>query len=83
MTDYSIPGDGYRWTCPYCGESRLNKSEDDAGERNAIAALRSHVLASDSLEHGPVNAYPDAFDPDELGEHVVRVEERGGVVGSE
>lgn len=52
-------------------------------ERNAITALRSHVLASDGGGHGLQNAYPEGFDPSSLGERVVRIDRRGEPVGSE
>lgn len=83
MTTNDTPGDGsishpnttsegYEWTCPYCGKSQLNKSVGQSGKQNAIAALRTHVVASDGDEHGPRNELP----PDEslrLSDHVRRV----------
>ena len=76
-------GTRYRWTCPFCGTSRSNPAGEEVDERNAITALRSHVLASDGDGHGPQNAYPEGFDPSSLGERVVRIDRRGEPVGSE
>lgn len=77
MTERPAPRGGFRWECPFCGTSRLNTSEDRSGEENALAALRTHILASDGIEHGPKNEYPADFDPGALAEHVVRVDRRG------
>lgn len=66
--------EGYRWTCPICGKSRLNRSNGDEGEENAIAALRTHVMASDGAGHGPLNEYPAEFEREKLTNHVLRVE---------
>lgn len=49
---------GYQWTCPYCGESRVNKLGDDGGKEGAIAALRTHIQASDGGGHGPRHSFP-------------------------
>lgn len=68
---------GYEWTCPYCGTSRVNVSEDEAGERYAIAALRTHIVASDGAEHGPRNELPTDFDEVTLAENVEQVGEHG------
>lgn len=74
--DPSVSRDGFRWTCPFCGTSRLNTSGADSGEQNGVAALRSHVLASEGADHGPVDAYPAGFDPDTLSDHVVQLDRR-------
>lgn len=68
---------GHEWTCPYCGKSRLNKSGDEAGLENAIVALRTHIIASDGAEHGPVNEFPRDEMLD-LSEHVVEVDRSWG-----
>lgn len=71
-----VPDGGYEWTCPFCGKSRLNSSAGGSGRQNAIAALRTHVLASDGDGHGPRNEPPGELDSLTLSEHVVRVEGR-------
>ena len=65
---------GYEWTCPYCDQSRLNPADDQAGEKNAIAALRAHIHSSDGDGHGPRSSFP----PERLtlSQHVVRVAHR-------
>ena len=75
-TGQPAPRGGFRWDCPFCGTSRLNASDDASGKQNAIAALRTHIVASDGGEHGPKNEYPADFDPRELAEHVVGVDGR-------
>lgn len=67
---------GFRWACPYYGTSRLDRSEDAAGEANAIAALRTHILTSDGAGPGPKNEYPADLAPGTLAEHVVGVDGR-------
>lgn len=52
---------GYRWRCPYCGVSRVNQSDGEAGREHAIAALRAHIQASDGNGHGPKNNFPKEF----------------------
>lgn len=74
MTDDPVPRGGFRWKCPLCGKSRLNATEDESGEENAIAAIRTHIVASDGADHGPRGEYPAGFDPRGLAEHVVRVD---------
>ena len=71
--DDDVPRGGFEWTCPYCGASRLNKSEDDSGRANAIAALRTHIQASEGTGHGPKNEFPTDR-PLTLSEHVTRVD---------
>lgn len=66
---------GVKWTCPFCGKSQTNRSDDEYGEENAIAALRSHIVAADGDGHGPRYDLPDS-DPVDLTEHVVGVNER-------
>jgi len=83
MAKHSAPQGGFEWTCPYCGASRLNKSGGGEGGANAIVALRTHILASDDTEHGPVNEYPDGYGPAKLSHHVVRVDRRGQTTESE
>lgn len=68
--------EGYRWTCPFCGKSRTNTSTGEAGKSNAVAALRTHIIASDGADHGPKNEYPADADQHTLSEHVTRVEGR-------
>ena len=65
---------GYRWTCPYCGTSRITTSSGEEGEKNAMAALRTHIHASDGDGHGPRNSFPPEFLA--LSEHVVEVDRR-------
>lgn len=67
---------GFRWTCPFCGTSRLNASGDESGRENALAALRTHIVASDGAGHGPRNEYPGAIDDVTLAEHVDPVDGR-------
>lgn len=74
MIDRPATDGGFRWECPLCGMSRLNASKDESGEKNALAALRTHIIASDGTEHGPKNEYPADFDHETLAEHVVRVD---------
>lgn len=64
---------GYEWTCPYCGQSRLNSSVGEGGETQATAALRSHILASDGAGHCARNELP-ADESLMLSEHVVSVD---------
>lgn len=71
------PSGGYEWTCPYCGKSRLNRSDDEAGLENAKKALRTHIIASDDADHGPRNAFPSDEMVD-LSEHVVEVDRSWG-----
>lgn len=66
---------GYRWSCPFCGTSRLNSSDGERAKENSIAALRSHIIASDGTSHGPRNEFPpDA--PLTLSDHVSAVVDR-------
>lgn len=74
MTHRRAPRGGFRWECPFCGTSRLNASDDESGQDNALAALRTHIVASDGIEHGPKNEYPVDFDPGTLAEHMERVD---------
>lgn len=83
MSDGTISRTGVRWTCPICGTSRFNRSDDGSGEQRAVAALRSHVLASGGAGHGPVNEYPEGFDPDTLPDHVTRTHDRGNRVDAD
>ncbi len=69
--------EGFRWECPFCGESRLKPLEGESGKQNAITALRSHIMATDGRRHGPKNAFPDGFERAELTDNVV-VEGDGG-----
>ena len=78
MTRSTGPYGGYRWTCPYCGKSQLNRSAGESGEANAIAALRSHVMATAEKGHGPVDELPESDDPAGLAAHVDEVRERPG-----
>ena len=71
MSKHSTAKSGFRWTCPYCGASRLNRSPDDDGSSNAVVALRTHVQASDGAEHGPKNEFPGSFSDLTLADHVV------------
>ena len=66
----------YRWTCPICGASRTNRGEPETGRRNAIAAIRTHVLASDGDGHGPPNGYPDEVTASTFVDHVEEVGRR-------
>ena len=72
MTNHPVPREGFRWTCPYCGASRLNKS-GESEEENAVAALRAHILATDGSEHGPKNEYPDGYGSFTPSDYVRRV----------
>lgn len=72
----SVESDGYRWTCPLCGLSRLNPSGEENGEENAVTALRAHVLASVGDGHGPRSELPPEVDERRLTDHVVRVDGR-------
>lgn len=76
MTDRPAPDGGFRWECPLCGMSRLNASDDESGGENALAAVRTHIVASDGAEHGPKNEYPADFNPGTLAKQVVRVDRR-------
>lgn len=69
------PPAGYEWTCPYCGKSRLNRSGGEDAARNAVAALRTHIYATDGGEHGSRNEYP-TDEPLPLSDYVVEVEDR-------
>lgn len=66
---------GYQWTCPFCGASRLNRSEQGEGPENAITALRSHILATNGIDHGPRNTIPDEDGAPTLDDHVVCVDD--------
>lgn len=68
--------EGYRWTCPFYGKFRTNKSTGEAGKSNAITALRTHLLASDGADHGLKNEYPTDADRLTLSEYVIRAEDR-------
>jgi len=68
-----VVGEGYRWTCPFCGESTVNKSTGEFGWRNAETALRTHLVATDGADHGPRYEFPLGMDDLELAEHVDRV----------
>lgn len=76
MTNDPTPRGGFRWECPFCGTSRLNASEHESGEENAISALRTHVIASDDADHGPTGEYPAGFDPGDLADHLAREDGR-------
>lgn len=78
MTRSEGPYGGFRWTCPYCGKSQLNRSAGDAGESNAIAALRNHIVATAGKGHGPVDELPEGDDSSSLAAHVDEVRERRG-----
>lgn len=54
--------------------SRLNAAVDESEGANAIAALRSHIIASGGTEHGPQNEHPADYDTLDLAEHVVEVD---------
>lgn len=72
-------GDGFRWTCPVCGETQLNTSSvDGEGRVNATNALRAHLIATEGDGHGPRNEYPSDFDPESIPKHITR-EDRYGV----
>lgn len=71
----TLPEGGYEWTCPYCGQSRLNTADGDDGEKNAIIALRTHIVASDRSGHGPRNEFPPDESPT-LSDYVRAVESR-------
>lgn len=64
---------GFRWTCPFCGKSRLNRTDGEEGRKNATAALRTHIMASGGDEHGPRNGFPTDDIP-ALAEHVTEAE---------
>lgn len=76
MAGQPTPREGFRWECPYCGASRVNGSDHESGEANAIAALRTHVVASDGAKHGPRNEFPADFDTVELADYVSKVDSR-------
>ena len=78
LQGHSAAREGYRWTCPFCGTSRLNASDEESGRRNALVALRTHVLASVEDGHGPRNEYPDGYDDVTLADHLQWVDERRG-----
>ena len=61
---------GYRWECPFCGQSRTNTTGGETGQRRAVGALRSHIIASTGERHGPQNECP-ATETVDLVEHVV------------
>lgn len=65
--------EGWEWTCPYCERSRVNISTGEDGEKNAIAALRTHIMASDGAEHGPRNEFPAHLEGLELTDYVVKI----------
>ena len=67
-----VVGEGYRWTCPFCGESTVNKSTGEFGWRSAETALGTHLVASDGAEHGPRYEFPREMDELELADHVER-----------
>lgn len=69
------PAGGFRWTCPLCGKSNVNRVNDGSGKQNATAALRTHILATDGNGHGSRNEFPaePGLDGLVLAEHVVRV----------
>lgn len=73
---------GYRWTCPFCGASRLNTSEVGAGMENAVKALQTHVMASSDDEHGARNEFPPDFDSLDLAAYVVAVDGREDSTGA-
>lgn len=67
----------FEWICPYCGKSRINRytgEDEEEGEANAVAALRSHIVVSDGDGHGPRNEVP-ADRERTLFEYVYRVDE--------
>lgn len=72
---------GYQWTCPVCGKSQTNQSGGESGERNAVNALRAHIVASDGDGHGPRHERPDAGTL-EPSEHVVQDDDRTTLVES-
>lgn len=61
-------GNGYRWECPVCGESRVN-TMDEYGSKS-LGALKSHVRNSDWGEHGAARSYPADLDVRELYQYV-------------
>lgn len=56
-TDAS-PSEGYKWTCPYCGTSRVNTASVADGQGNAIVALRNHITTSVGGGHSQQNKFP-------------------------
>lgn len=73
----STAGESVRWTCPFCGLSRVKPSMDGSAEENALVALRTHVVSSEGDGHGAQYEYPPAFDPATLADHVTS-EDGGG-----
>lgn len=65
---------GYRWECPYCGQTRTNAAASEAGEANALGALRSHIIATDGADHGPHNELPADAETLALSEYVENVQ---------
>lgn len=66
----------FKWTCPYCRKSRIIRytEEEERKEENTVAALRSHITASDGDGHGPRNELPADLERT-LFEYVSRVDE--------
>ncbi|MDL5362131.1 hypothetical protein [Halalkalicoccus sp. NIPERK01] len=49
----------FKWICPYCRKSRIERyAQGRRGEKEAIAALRSHIVDSEGDGHGPRNEAP-------------------------
>ena len=64
---------GYRWTCPICGNSKVNAMSEQG--RNALRALKTHVYFTDDDGHASANSYPPEYDEESLDEHVTKVDE--------
>lgn len=60
--------EGYRWSCPICGTSRVIKTS--FGPQRAIEGLRAHLEIYDGDGHGPENQFPD-IDRQGLEDNVV------------
>lgn len=53
-------GTAFKWDCPYCGESSVDRYAGTAEEveRAVVAALRTHIVSSDGGGHGTRNEAP-------------------------
>lgn len=64
---------GFEWTCPICGQSRLNRLADGDGLESAMSAIKTHIVSSSGDGHGERNTTPEKLDDLDLEHHVVRI----------
>lgn len=65
---------GYEWTCPYCAQSRINKTNSASDKKHALNALKKHISASIGDGHDNRGSMPADIDDHELSDYVTEIE---------